>query len=149
MRRRITAIVTLLLLAACSRMSAPSATESTAAATHLDDSIIALRTRLAPALADTARSTLAVLLKHPESAVFDSLVVVQPPMEGGSWPAPVVCGRIGGKPGIGGRSTLTPFIYQNRINVFVLDQSNGAAFAALRATGCDNPAARVLRRETP
>jgi hypothetical protein len=35
-------------------------------------------------------------------------------------------------------------VYQSRINVFVLDQSNGAAFAALRAKGCDNPAARVL-----
>lgn len=144
MRRQIAAIVTLLLLAACSRTSAPSAADSTAGAKHLDDSIIALRTRQAPAFADTARNTLAVLLKHPESAIFDSLVVMQPPKEGGSWPTPWVCGRIGGKPGIGGRSTLTPFIYQNRINVFVLDQNNGPAFAALRAKGCANPAARVL-----
>ena len=140
------ATAVLLFLGACGHASAPSAADSTAAAAHVDDSIITLRTQLAAALADTARSTLAVLLKHPESAVFDSLVVVQPPKAVGSWPAPVVCGRIGGKPGIGGRSTLTPFVYQNRINVFVLDQNNGSAFAALRAKGCDNPAARVLLR---
>lgn len=111
---------------------------------HLDDSIIALRTQQASAFADTARKTLAVLLKHPESAVFDSLIVVQPPKQDGSWPTPYVCGRIGGKPGIGGRSKLTPFIYQNRVNVFVLDPSNGPSFAALRAKGCDNPGARML-----
>lgn len=144
MRRWDVAVITSLLFAACGRTSAPSAADSTAAAKHLDDSIIAIRTQQAPAFADTARSTLAVLLKHPESAVFDSLTVVQPPKVDGSWPAPWVCGRIGGKPGIGGRSTLTPFIYQNRINVFALDQGNGPAFAALRAKGCDNPAARLL-----
>jgi hypothetical protein len=144
MRSWKSAIVTSLLLAACGHTSAPPAADSTAAAAHMDDSIIALRTQQAAAFADTARNTLAVLLKHPESAVFDSIVVVQPPKDGDHWPTPYVCGRIGGKPGIGGRSTLTPFVYQSRINVFVLDQTNGAAFAALRAKGCDNPAARVL-----
>lgn len=144
MCRRIAANVSLLLLVACSRPGAPPAADSTAVVAHQDDSIIALRTQQAPAIADTARSTLAVLLKHPESAVFDSMVVVQPPKEGDNWPAPVACGRIGGKPGIGGRSTLTPFVYQNRINVFVLDQSNGPAFAALRAKECGNTGARVL-----
>jgi hypothetical protein len=142
MHHRIAA--TLAVLAACGRTSAPPAPDGAVVVQHLDDSIIVLRTQQAPAFADTARSTLAVLLKHPESAVFDSLTVVQPPKAGGSWPTPWVCGRIGGKPGIGGRSTLTPFVYQNRINVFVLDQNNGPAFAALRAKGCDNPAARVL-----
>jgi hypothetical protein len=146
MRRWDFVVSTSLLLAACSHTSAPPPADSTATAAHLDDSIVALRTQQAPAFADTARNTLKVLLKHPESAVFDSLIVVQPPKEGGSWPTPWVCGRIGGKPGIGGRSTLTPFVYQNRINVFLLDQSNGAAFAVLRAKGCDNPAARVLLR---
>jgi hypothetical protein len=144
MRRRIAVIVAPLLFAACSHPSAPSAADITAAATRLDDSIVALRTQQAPTFLDTARSTLAVLLKHPESAVFDSLVVVLPPKQDGSWPTPLVCGRVGGKPGLGGRNTLTPFIYQNRINVFVLDQSNGAAFAALRAKWCDNPGARAL-----
>ena len=145
MRRRMAAILPM-LLAACSRPGAPSAADSTAAAAHRDDSIIARRTQEAPAFADTARSTLAVLLKDPKSAVFDSLVVVQPPKEGDDWPAPVVCGRIGGKPGIGGRSTPTPFVYENRITVFVLDQNNGPAFAALRAKECDNTGARVLLR---
>ena len=144
MRRRIAVVVAAALLTACGRTSAPSPADSTAVAQRLDDSVLALRTQQAPALADTARRTLAVLLKHPESAVFDSLVVVQPPKQDASWPAPWVCGRIGGKPGIGGRTTPTPFIYQNRVNVFVLDQGNGPAFAALRAKGCDNPAARVL-----
>ncbi|HEY3932989.1 MAG TPA: hypothetical protein VGL65_00055 [Gemmatimonadales bacterium] len=144
MPRRIAAIVTLLLLAACGRTRAPSAADSTAAAKRVDDSVLAIRTRQAPAFADTARRTLAILLKHPESAVFDSVVVVQPPQQGGVWPTPWVCGRIGGNPGIGGRNTLTPFIYQNRINVFVLDKTNGTAFTALLAKGCDNPDARVL-----
>jgi hypothetical protein len=144
MRRWDVVVITWLLLAACSRSNTPSLADSTAAAQRVDDSIITLRTQQAPALADAARSTLGALLKHPESAVFDSLVVVQPPKEGGSWPTPWVCGRVGGKPGIGGRSTLTRFIYQNRINVFVLDQGNRPAFAALRAKGCDNPAARAL-----
>ena len=85
-----------------------------------------------------------MLLKHPESALFDSLVVVQPPKEDGRWPTPWVCGRVGGKPGIGGRSAMTPFIYQNRINVFVFDPANPSAFLVLRAKACDNPAGRVL-----
>lgn len=135
-----------LLLAACGRANAPPAVDSTALARRADDSTIASRTAAAPALADSARTTLKVLLKHPESATFDSVVVVQPPKDGGKWPTPWVCGRIGGKPGIGGRSAMTPFVYQNRINVFVLDQQNGAAFAALQARGCDNPASRVLLR---
>ena len=136
-----------LLIAACGGRRSASAADGAVAAKQADDSLVALHTQQAPALADTARSTLASLLKHPESAVFDSIVVVQPPKVGGSWPAPWVCGRIGGKPGIGGRSTPTPFIYQNSINVFLLDQKNGAAFAALRAKWCDNPEARVLFRK--
>jgi hypothetical protein len=144
MSHRKTTVITLLLLAACGGRSSPPAADSATTARHADDSLIARRTQQAPALEDTARRTLAVLLKHPESATFDSLTVVQPPKEGDNWPAPVVCGRIGGKPGIGGRNVPTPFIYQSRINVFVLDQSNGAAFAALRAKGCGNPTARVL-----
>jgi len=133
-----------LVVAACGRSGAAPAADTLAVAKQRDDSVIALRTQQAPALADTARVTLASLLKQPESALFDSIVVVQPPKENGSWSAPWVCGRIGGKPGIGGRSTMTPFVYQNRINVFVLDKDNAAAFAALRAKGCENPGARVV-----
>ncbi len=111
---------------------------------HVDDSLLTLRRQHAAAFVDTARRTLAVLLKHPESVVLDSLTVVQLPREGGQWPAPYVCGRIGGKPGIGGRNTMTPFVFQDRINVFLLDQTNGAAFAALHSRMCENPAAHVL-----
>jgi hypothetical protein len=146
MTRTIVVIIAAFAIAACGRPNAPPAADSTALAQHADDSIIALRTQQAPAIADTARMTLKVLLKHPERALFDSIVVVQPPKEDGRWPTPFVCGRIGGKPGIGGRNAMTPFVYQNRVNVFVLDQSNGPAFAALRARGCDNPAGRVLLR---
>jgi hypothetical protein len=135
-----------LLVAACGHAAAPSPADSTAAALRADDSVLASRTQHAAAFADTARTTLAVLLKHPESARFDSIVVIQPPKEDGHWPTPWVCGRIGGNPGIAGRRTMTPFVYQNRINVFVLDQGNATAFAVLRAKGCDNPAARQLLR---
>jgi len=145
LRRHAVGLIALLALA-CGRSTGPPPADSVAAAKHADDSLIALRTQQAPSIADSARTTLAVLLRHPESAVFDSLVVVQPPKAGGEWPAPWVCGRIGGKPGIGGRNAMTPFVYQNRINVFLLDASNGPAFGALRARGCGNPAARVLLR---
>lgn len=136
--------IALLLVTACSRPSAPSPADSAATVQRLDDSIIALRIGQAPALADTARTTLSALLKQPATAVFDSLIVVQPPKDGDSWPSPVVCGRIAGKPGIGGRTTPTPFVYQNRINVFLLDQNNAAAFGALRSKECANAGARVL-----
>ena len=146
MSRRIAVILAPLIVAACGRAHTPSAADSAATAKQLDDSIIALRTQQAPAIADSARSILKVLLTHPETAVFDSVVVVQPPEQDGNWPLPYVCGRIGGKPGIGGKNVMTPFIYQNRLTVFVLDQSNGPAFAALRAKACANPASRVLLR---
>lgn len=110
--------------------------------------MLALRTQHAAEFIDTARATMSVLLKHPESVVLDSLTVVQPPKDGGQWPTPYVCGRIGGKPGIGGRNTMTPFVYQSRINVFLLDQTNGTEFAALRARTCANPAARGLFRSS-
>lgn len=147
MRRHIAALIVPFLVAGCGGSKAPLPPVDAAATTkQADDSILAQRTQQAPALADTARQTLAMLLKHPESAMFDSLVVVQPPKDGSTWPSPWVCGRVGGKPGIGGQTTMTPFVYQNRINVFVLDRSNGAAFSALRAKSCDNPGARVLLR---
>jgi hypothetical protein len=144
MHGRVATVLASLLIAACRHAAAPSVADSTAAAARVDDSAIALHTRLAPAFADTARQTLAALLKNPKSARFDSLIVVQPPKADGHWPSPVVCGRIGGTPGIGGRSAMTPFIYQNRINVFLLDQRNATAFAVLRAKECDDPAGRLL-----
>ncbi|HEX3927048.1 MAG TPA: hypothetical protein VHW65_03555 [Gemmatimonadales bacterium] len=147
MRGWVPCVAAACVIAACGgHANAPSVGDSTAIARHQDDSVVAFRTQQAPALADTARRTLTVLLKHPETAFFDSVVVVLPPKEDGRWPAAWVCGRIGGKPGVGGRSTPTPFIYRNAVTAFVLDQNNGQAFAALRARSCDNPGARVLLR---
>jgi hypothetical protein len=144
MRCTVTLAIALTMVACGKPAAAPAAADAAAATRRLDDSVISIRTQQAAAIADTARRTVAVLLKHPESATFDSLVVMQPPKDGDHWPTPVVCGRIGGKPGIGGSAAMTPFIYQSRINVFLLDHSNAAAFSALRARSCDNPGARVL-----
>lgn len=88
------------------------------------------------ALRDSAEATLAPLLDKPASATFDSVVVLQPPYEDGRWPAPVVCGRIGGKPGIGGRTASTRFIYQNRFTVFVEEPANQRQFNALWVKTC-------------
>ncbi|HEY4100414.1 MAG TPA: hypothetical protein VGM20_06020 [Gemmatimonadales bacterium] len=135
-----------LLVAACGRGSSPppSTVDSAAVAHRAADSLLAAHKAGAQALATDAKATVAQLLKNPATATFDSLIVVQPAETGNSWPAPVVCGRIGGKPGIKGASTMTPFIYQNRINVFVLDPTNGEAFAALRAKLCDAPGTAPL-----
>lgn len=146
--RRPAVVVTTLAGSACGRPSPPAVPDTAIVAVHTDDSILARRTQRASVLIDTARATMAVLLKHPESVVLDSLTVVQPPKDGGQWPAPYVCGRIGGKPGIGGRKAMTPFVYQSRINVFLQDQTNGPAFAALHAKMCENPAAHVLFRSS-
>jgi len=146
--RRAAVVVSSLAGAACARPVARVAADSAATAVRVDDSMLALRTQHAGDFIDTARATMSVLLKHPETVVLDSLTVVQPPKDGGAWPTPYVCGRIGGKPGIGGRTTMTPFVYQSRINVFLQDQANGTAFAALHARTCDNPAAHVLLRSS-
>jgi hypothetical protein len=129
------------LIAGCGRTSSPppATVDSTAVARRGADSVLAAHKAGAPALANDAKGTMAQLLKNPATATFDSLVVVQPAESDNTWPAPVVCGRIGGKPGIKGAATMTPFIYQNRINVFVLDRTNGEAFAGLRGRLCDGP----------
>jgi hypothetical protein len=136
-----------LVLTACSHRSPSPAADSAAVARHVSDSVLAGHTQAAPALLDSARNTMAQILKHPETARFDSLVVVQPAMQSGSWPAPAVCGRIGGTPGIDGASGMTPFIYRNPVTVFVLTQSNTAAFARLRTDLCDGPGTKRLAGE--
>lgn len=133
-------------MGACGRKAAPPAADSAAVAGHFDDSVLAAHQREAPALLDSARQTMVELLRNPATAVFDSLAVVQPVLKNGSWPAPAVCGRLGGNPGVKGTSGMTPFIYLNRVTVFVLDQSNGEAFAKLRADDCDGPGTRVLTK---
>ncbi|MGH7582965.1 MAG: hypothetical protein ACREL5_07065 [Gemmatimonadales bacterium] len=133
--------------AACGGRGRPPASADTAAmAKQVADSVLAAHTQMAPALLDTARQTMVQLLKHPGTAVFDSLVVTQPAMKDGTWPAPAVCGRLGGKPGVKGARGMTPFIYLNRLTVFVLDRSNVAAFSKLGGELCDGPGVRVLSR---
>ena len=144
MRRCVVVVAASLVLAGCGTKEAPPAVDTLARMKAMDDSVIALHTQQASALADSVRATMATLLKNPATAKFDSLIVVQPPKRDGIWSTPWVCGRIGGSPGIGGSNAMTPFIYQNRVNVFVLDASNREAFGALRAKGCDNPEGRVL-----
>lgn len=144
MRFGTTGLFAWLVLAGCGRASAPPAADSTAMIKRVDDSVVALRVQQAPALADTARRALASLLKHPADATFDSVIVVLPPRENGVWPTSWVCGRMVGAPSRGGWSRSTRFIYRNAVTVFVLDDNNGAAFAALWARSCANPAALTL-----
>ncbi len=98
----------------------------------------------AEALRDSARAVLATLLDDPASATFDSLVVLQPPVQDGRQPALVACGRIGGSPGIGGRRDRVRFVYQGRWTVFTEDASNAEEFAALWARTCGDEGATVV-----
>lgn len=91
----------------------------------------------AAALRDSARTTLATLLDDPSSAVFGSVVVVQPPREGDRATALAVCGTVSGRPGIGGRTGPARFIYQNKWALFVEEDANRAEFANLWATRCE------------
>jgi hypothetical protein len=98
----------------------------------------------ATTLRDSAQVVLATLLSNPGSAMFDSLVVVQPPIVDGRQPPLVACGRIGGTPGVGGRRGMTRFVYQNRWTVFTEDPSNTTEFEALWARTCGAEGARVV-----
>lgn len=90
----------------------------------------------APAFRDSALVRFATLLDDPTTATFDSVVVVQPPPENGRLPARAVCGRIGGRPGIGGSRTPVRFIYIGAFTVFVEEAANRAKFAELWAKSC-------------
>ena len=78
------------------------------------------------------------------TAVFDSVVVIQPPAVGDRLPPMVVCGQISGKPGIGGRSTPTRFVYQTKFALFVEEAANRQAFADLVGRTCGATGARVV-----
>lgn len=95
-------------------------------------------------LRDSAQVTLASLLRNPGSATFDSVRVMQPPGVDDRLPAWAVCGQISGRPGIGGRSTPTRFVYQSRWTVFVEEANNQAAFADLWSRNCEAPATALL-----
>lgn len=132
------------LAAACGGAPAPAPVDSAAVAKQRLDSTLAERTRAAPALLEEARGVMVQLLSKPATAVFDSLRVEQPLVRDGVWPPTAVCGRLGGKPGVNGSSGMTPFIYMNRMTVFVLDGKNQAQFSALYDKSCRDPGARVL-----
>lgn len=106
------------------------------------DSQLMAHRAMAGAFRDSAQATLASLLDDPASASFDSVVVIQPPMDGDRLPGLVVCGRIGGRPGIGGSRTPVRFIYQNRWTVFVEEADNRTKFGELWDATCD-PAGEV------
>jgi hypothetical protein len=100
------------------------------------DSLARAAVEAALELRDSAKTTLATLLDNPASAVFGSLVVIQPPEVEGRLPSPAVCGWINGTPGIGGRSTPTRFVYQSKWTVFVEEEANRDKFLELWADAC-------------
>ena len=130
--------------AACSSPKSNNGPDSATVARNLADSLAKTQQQQAVELGDSARATLASLLKNPTTAAFDSVMVVQPPAVNGRLPGMAVCGRISGKPGIGGRSAPSAFIFQNRMTVFVEDPTNHQAFGALWARLCAAPAAKVI-----
>jgi len=122
--------------------AAPDSAQRTAATA---DSLDRVEQQEAMALADSARATLATLLSDPASAQFDSVVVMRPPSGEAGRQAPLaVCGRIRGRPGIGGRATPTRFVYQTKWAVFVEESANRQAFADLMGRTCGAPGARVV-----
>ena len=132
---------------ACAASKPSNGPDSATVARNLADSVARAEQQHAGELSDSARAALASLLKDPKSAAFDSVMVVQPPPVNGR-PAPmVVCGRIRGKPGIGGRSAPAAFVYQNRMTVFVEDPTNRQAFGTVWSETCAHPQARVIARQ--
>ena len=132
--------------AACSPSKSSNGPDSATVARNLADSVAKADAQHAGELMDSARVALASLLKDPNSATFDSLMVVQPPPINGRPSRMVVCGRIRGKPGIGGRSAPAAFVYQNRMTVFVEDPTNQRAFGDVWSGLCAHPQSRVIAR---
>lgn len=136
-------VITSSFLLACSGDAEPAADPAALAAARAD-SLARAAAAAAPALRDSAQATLAALLDTPASATFDSVVVIQPPMDGDRLPGMVVCGRIGGRPGIGGSRTPVRFIYQNRWTVFVEEAANRAKFGELWGASCGEGSGTVV-----
>lgn len=129
---------------ACSPSKPSNGPDSATVAQDLADSVAKVELQQAADLSEAARAALASLLKDPASATFDSLTVMQPPPVDGRPSPMVVCGRIRGKPGIGGRSGPAAFVYQNRMTVFVEDASNKEAFGEVWNETCGHSQARVI-----
>jgi hypothetical protein len=133
-----------LLVVGCSSPQPSDGVDSVAAAAARADSLAKAAVVEATALRDSAQATIATLLKNPATAVFDSVVVMQPPAVGDRLPPMVVCGQISGKPGIGGRSTPTRFVYQTKFALFVEEAANRQAFADLVGRTCGATGARSV-----
>ena len=134
----------LLLVVGCGSPKAGAVVDSSAVAAARADSLAKAAVVEATALRDSAQATLATLLKKPATAVFDSVVVMQPPAVGDRLPPMVVCGRISGTPGLGGRTTPTRFVYQTKFALFVEETANRQAFADLVGRTCGATGARVI-----
>ncbi len=134
----------ILLLVGCASSKPSEAVDSAAVAAARADSLAKAAVVEGGALRDSAQATLATLLKNPASAVFDSVVVMQPPAVGDRLPPMVVCGRINGKPGIGGRQAPTRFVYQTKFALFVEESANRQAFEELVGRTCGATGARVI-----
>ena len=133
-----------MLVVGCASPKASDGVDSAAVAAARADSLARAAVVEATVLRDSAQATLATLLKNPATAVFDSVVVMQPPAVGDRLPPMVVCGRIHGKPGIGGGSTPTRFVYQTKFALFVEEAANRQAFADLVKRTCAATGARVV-----
>lgn len=133
-----------LLVVGCGSPKADAVVDSAAVVAARADSLAKAAVVEGTALRDSAQATLATLLKNPATAVFDSVVVMQPPAVGDRLPPMVVCGRINGKPGIGGRQTPTRFVYQTKFALFVEETANRQAFADLVGRTCGATGARVV-----
>jgi|CXWL01.1.fsa_nt_gi hypothetical protein len=134
----------LLGVAGCASPKTSDGVDSVAVAAARADSLAKAAVVEGTALRDSAQATLATLLKNPATAVFDSVVVMQPPAVGDRLPPMVVCGRISGKPGIGGRAMPTRFVYQTKFALFVEDSANRQAFAELVGRTCGATGAHVV-----
>ena len=134
----------MLLIVGCASPKAEAGVDSAAVAAARADSLAKATLIEATTLRDSAEATLATLLKNPATAVFDSVVVMQPPALGERLPPMVVCGQISGKPGIGGRSTPTRFVYQTKFALFVEEAANRQAFADLVGRTCGATGARAV-----
>lgn len=144
-RRTRSTVIAALLLAACGGGDAPDTPAVDSAA--LADSLAQAARVEARVLVDSAKATLATLLDQPASATFDSVVVIQPPPADGRLPAMAACGRIGGRPGVGGSRSPVRFIYQGKWTVFVEEARNAEQFAGLWAKLCAAPGGEVVMRE--
>ena len=124
-------LIALVVLTACAPKEEGPAVDTLGVARERADSLRLAQVAEATTLRDTAKATLATLLKDPSSATWDSVVVVQPPERDGRRPGLAVCGRMGG-----GRPSAR-FVYLSKFTVFVEDAKNREQFRELWSKNCE------------